>query len=212
MTGEILSAMTIGLFFGSFNPVHNGHLAIAQYMLAHGGLDELWMVVSPRNPFKREEDLLADEERLRMVQLAVADCDGIRACDVEFGLPRPSYTINTLRYLSETFPDNRFVLIIGSDCLNQFHNWRAADEIIRDYPRLVYPRPGTDPAVLAQIPNGRLVEAEYLDISSTRVRDMIRSGLSVDALLPPSVAAYIREHRLYAAPAALPPSLEIGAE
>ena len=202
----------IGLFFGSFNPVHNGHLAIAQYMLAHGGLDELWMVVSPRNPFKREEDLLADEERLRMVQLAVAGYDGIRASDVEFGLPRPSYTINTLRYLSEKYPDYRFVLIIGSDCLNQFHNWRAADEIIRDYPRLVYPRPGTDPALLAHIPNGRLVDAGYLDISSTRIRDMIRSGLSVDALVPPAVAAYICGHRLYAAPAALPPTLEVGTE
>lgn len=202
----------IGLFFGSFNPVHNGHVAIARHMLAHGGLDELWVVVSPRNPFKSEEDLLADEERLRMVQLAVAGCDGIRACDVEFGLPRPSYTIHTLRYLSQQYPGKHFVLIIGSDCLNQFHQWRAADEIIRDYPRLVYPRPGTDPELMANIPNGRLVEAEYMDISSTRIREMIRSGLAVDTLVPPAVAAYIRRHRLYAAPAALPPALEVGTE
>lgn len=191
------TAQHIGLFFGSFNPVHNGHLAIADFMLAHAGIDELWMVVSPRNPFKDSSSLAPDEDRLEMVRLALEGREGMKASDVEFSMPRPSYTIHTLRALSAQHPSVRFELIIGSDNLENFDHWKEADAIIRDYQRIVYPRPGTDPELYRNLKNGRVVEAPVWDISSTRIREMVREGLPVDHLMPAPAEAWMRARGLY---------------
>ena len=187
----------IGLFFGSFNPIHNGHLAIADFMLAHADIDALWLVVSPRNPFKDSSSLAPDADRLEMVRLALEGREGMTACDVEFSMPRPSYTIHTLRRLSWLHPDVRFELIIGSDCLEKFDSWKEADAIIRDYHRIVYPRPGTDPDLLRRIKNGRVVEAPVWDISSTRIRERVSEGLPVDHLMPVPAAAWMHARGLY---------------
>ena len=181
-----------GLFFGSFNPIHIGHMVIAGAMLSHSDMDEVWFVVSPHNPLKEQKALLAERQRLEMVRLAVGDDPRMRACDAEFYLPRPSYTWNTLRALTADYPDRQFVLMIGGDNWQQFCRWYRADDILRHYRLVVYPRRDCP---VGPVPAGvQVVEAELMDISSTDIRRRIRQGRPITGLVPASI-----EHDIVAA-------------
>ena len=193
----------IGLYFGSFNPVHIGHTAIAGYMTEFAGLDRVWFVVSPHNPLKRKETLLADHNRLQMARLAIGDNDKLKATDIEFKLPVPSYTIDTLIYLNEKYPKNQFCLVMGEDNLYTLHKWKNIDELVRKYPIYVYPRPDSKkPAghLLDQIlSNAEIhhVKAPLMDISGTFIRDGIRNGKAMSYFLSPAVWKYIKEMHFY---------------
>ena len=187
----------IGLFFGSFNPVHVGHLIIANSMLANSDLNEVWLVVSPQNPLKERRSLLADQQRLEMVRLAVHDNYRLRACDVEFHLPIPSYTVLTLAHLGEQYRDKQFCLIMGSDNLATLDRWRNWEYIVDHYQIYVYPRPGYENCALAKHPNGTLVDVPTMDISSTYIREQIRQGHDVRYLLTEPVYQYLTEMHFY---------------
>jgi nicotinate-nucleotide adenylyltransferase len=189
--------MKAGLFFGSYDPVHIGHLAIANYMVEYGGIDQLWFVVSPHNPFKKQENLLDDSQRLEMVRLAIAGDQRFVACDIEFKLPKPSYTINTLEYLSEEYPKYQFIPIMGSDNYVNISQWKDYQILANNYHFLVYPRPGfaIDASTLPF--NFRLVEAPLIEISSTFIRKAIAEKHDVRHFLPPSVHKYIEEMAFY---------------
>jgi nicotinate-nucleotide adenylyltransferase len=187
--------MKIGLYFGSFNPIHVGHLIIAQTLFQRGGLDQVWFVVSPQNPFKKQESLAHEHDRLRMVELAIDDNFQFRASDVEFRMPRPSYTIDTLTYLSDKYPQHQFFLFLGSDNLNHFHKWKNHQAILDNYPILVYPRPGEVKTL--DHPGVSYLDAPLLDISATFIRQSIQEGLSVRYLLPERVEGYILDKKLY---------------
>jgi len=189
--------MITGLYFGSFNPIHIGHLAIANFMVEYSRLDQLWFVVSPQNPLKEKHSLLADYHRLEMVRLAVEEDDRFRASDIEFRLPKPSYTIDTLTYLEEKYPEREFQLIMGGDGLRTFHKWKHADLIVQKYHRLIYPRPGTDLKAAARLPNATLVDAPMMDISSSFIRKAIREGKDVRHLVPARAYTYMREMHFY---------------
>ena len=193
----------IGLYFGSFNPVHIGHTAIAGYMTEFAGLDQVWFVVSPHNPLKKKETLLSDYQRLYMTQLAIGDNVRLKASDIEFKLPVPSYTIDTLTYLREKYPKNEFCLVMGEDNLYTLHKWKNVNELIRKYPIYVYPRPDsvkpTSP-LLDQILSTAIihpVEAPFMDISGTFIRDGIKKGKDMSYFLPPAVWKYIKEMHFY---------------
>ncbi len=193
----------VGLYFGSFNPVHIGHIAIAGYMTEFGGLDQVWFVVSPHNPLKKKETLLADHHRLYMAQLAIGDNNRLKASDIEFKLPVPSYTIDTLTYLKEKYPDNKFCLVMGEDNLYTLHKWKNAATLIEKYPIYVYPRPEAErPAspLLDQILSAadvHSVNAPLMDFSGTFIRDGIKRGKDMSYFLPPAVWKYIREMHFY---------------
>lgn len=187
--------MKIGLFFGSYNPVHIGHLIIANVMQDRTDLDEVWFVVSPQNPFKKQKSLLHEFDRLKMVELAIADHFYFRASDVEFHMPRPSYTIDTLTYLSEKHPNHEFRLIIGGDNLTHFHKWKNYEVILEQYGLYIYPRPGDLPDL--KHPNIRYVEAPLMDISATFIREAIKNGNSVRYLVPQPVEDYIQDKKLF---------------
>ena len=189
--------MTIGLYFGSFNPIHIGHMAIANYMVEYGGLDQLWFVVSPHNPLKEKKSLLKDYHRLEMVRLAIEGDDRLRASDIEFRLPRPSYTIDTLTYLEEKHPGTEFRLIMGADGLKTFHKWKHADLIAEKYHRLIYPRPGVDLSFPSPLPNATVVDAPQMDISSSFIRKAIRQGKDIRHLMPADAYRYMREMHFY---------------
>jgi nicotinate-nucleotide adenylyltransferase len=193
----------IGLYFGSFNPVHIGHIAIAGYMTEFTSLNQVWFIVSPHNPLKKKETLLADHHRLFMVQQAIGDNDMLKASDIEFRLPVPSYTIDTLTYLQEKYPNNEFCLVMGEDNLYSIHKWKNVDELIKKYPVFVYPRPGSLKPSSDQLDmilaNARLhkVNAPLMDISGTFIRDGIRNGKNMSYFLSPEVWKYIREMHFY---------------
>lgn len=188
---------TVGLFFGSFNPIHVGHLIIANTMLQNGGLDEVWFVVSPQNPLKARATLLADHHRMQMVRRAIDDNYRLRACDVEFHLPIPSYTCVTLAELSERYPDHQFSLIMGGDNLANFHRWRNYQYILDNYHILVYPRPGYDGGRFADHPHVKMVDVPMMDISSSYIREQIAQGHSVQYLLSDPVFKYLTEMHFY---------------
>ncbi len=189
--------MIIGLYFGSFNPIHIGHLAIANFMVELSELDQLWFVVSPQNPLKEKKSLLQDYHRLEMVRLAVEDDDRFRASDIEFKLPTPSYTIDTLTYLEEKHPGMQFQLVMGADGLRTFHKWKHAELIIEKYHRLIYPRPGTDKETASRLPNATLVNAPMMEISSSFIRQAIKEGKDVRHLVPARAYTYMREMHFY---------------
>jgi nicotinate-nucleotide adenylyltransferase len=189
--------LKIGLYFGSFNPVHIGHMAIANYMVEYAGIDQLWFVVSPQNPHKRKENLLNDIDRLEMVHLAVDDDFRFRVSDIEFRLPKPSYTIETLTHLSEKYPDHHFSLIMGSDNLESLHKWKNADAILENYGIIVYPRPGFNKGSFVHLPKLIIAEAPLMEISSTYIRDAIKKGKNIRHFLPPKVWAYIDKMGFY---------------
>lgn len=186
--------MKTGLYFGSFNPIHNGHLAIAQYMVQVTGLEEVWFVVSPLNPLKRKEFLIEEKDRIELVRLAIAENSSLNLCDIETRLPQPSYTINTLRQLRIDYPERQFVLIMGTDNLKSLHLWKDYLEIIHDYEIFVYPRPGYE-----QYPNYpvHLVDAPTMNISATNIRRAIKNGKVPEHFLPAKVIEYIQAHHLY---------------
>ena len=176
--------MDIGIFGGSFNPIHIGHLALANYLCEWGWVDEVWFLVSPHNPLKDRGDLWPDEQRLRLVERAIEGYAKFRASDFEFHLPRPSYMVNTLRALREAYPEHDFFLIIGSDNWDAFPRWYKHDELLAENRLLVYPRPGY-PVDEASLPgNVTLVEAPLLDISSTFIRQALGEGKDVRFFMP----------------------------
>ena len=189
--------MKIGLFFGSFNPIHLGHLAIANYMVEYTDLDQVWFVVSPQNPFKEKKNLLAEYHRYELVLRAIGDDPSIRATNIEFTLPKPSYTIDTLTYLSEKNPGKELAIVMGADGLGSFRKWKNYKQIIRQYHRYVYPRPGTDTHNLPNMENASLVDAPLIGISSSFIRKAIHDGKDVRHFLPPPVWEYIQEMNFY---------------
>ncbi len=189
--------MKIGLFFGSFNPIHMGHLIIANLMAESADLKKVWFVVSPQNPFKPSKGLLHEHDRYDMVRAAIHDNYKLEVSDIEFHLPKPSYTIHTLVHLKEKHPDKDFKIIIGEDNLGGFTKWKNHDIILRDYGLYVYPRPGAQPSELKQHPNVTMVDAPMLDISATFIRDCIRKGRSVRYLVADPVEEMIRTKGFY---------------
>ena len=190
--------MRTGLFFGSFNPVHIGHLIIGEYMVQSGGLDEVWYVVSPQNPFKEKSDLLDENHRLEMVRLAVDDNPLLKACDIEFDLPRPSYTIDTLKQLAAKHLERTWVLLMGSDTAATLPGWKNFELLVSDYDIYVYPRPGKE---FAQPGWGKRLrffnDVPLMEVSATFIRKCISDGKSVRYLLPEKVREYIGEKKLY---------------
>ncbi len=193
----------IGLYFGSFNPVHIGHMAIAGYMTEFAGLEKVWFVVSPQNPFKKKETLLADHHRLYMAQLAISDNDRLKASDIEFKLPVPSYTIDTLAYLKEKYRKNEFCLVMGEDNLYTVHKWKNAGELIKNHSLYVYPRAAferPDKPQLDEILSNadiHFVNAPQIDISGTFIRNGIKNGKNMSYFVPPAVWKYISEMHFY---------------
>lgn len=188
----------IGLFFGSFNPIHVGHLMIASYIHQSVGFDETWFVISPHNPLKDSNSLASEKDRLRMVQIAIGQCSFFKACDTEFYLPKPSYTIKTLEALREEYPDYHFNIIVGSDNIDVFDQWKDYQKILDNYQLIVYPRmPFKASSCIYQLPTVKLVEAPYLDISSTFIRRSIAKAWDMRFFLPEGVAEYIRDEKLY---------------
>ncbi len=187
----------IGLFFGSFNPVHIGHMIIANFMATQTDLDEIWMVVSPQNPLKKKTSLARDYDRLHLVKLAIGDKWNIKASDIEFGLPQPSYTIDTLTFLKEKYPKKEFALIMGGDNLATLHKWKNYELILRDYLIYLYKRPQYDLGELASHPNIRHFEAPLLNISATYIRKLIKDKKSIEYLVPEAVFEYLSETPIY---------------
>jgi len=194
----------IGLFFGSFNPIHIGHLILANYILENSDMDELWFVVSPQNPFKEKKSLLKDHNRLDMVQLAVKNYPQMRASNVEFSLPTPSYTIDTLTYLQEKHPDYSFSLIMGEDNLNGLHKWKNSDILIKNHHIIVYPRvfEGDTSTSLSvsqylQHENISMIKAPVIELSATEIRNMIKERKNVRPMLPPEVFEYLDGSSFY---------------
>ena len=179
--------MRVGLFFGSFNPVHIGHMALANYMLCFTDMQEVWMVVSPQNPLKSKNQLLDQQKRLNLVRTAIDDYPKIRASNIEFGLSQPSYTINTLVHLKEKYPKHDFSLIMGQDNLQSFHKWKNYEEILKHYQIYVYPRPGATNGEFENHPHVHLTEAPVIDISSTFIRNAIKAKKNVRFFLPEKV-------------------------
>ncbi|MBP5365136.1 MAG: nicotinate-nucleotide adenylyltransferase [Bacteroidales bacterium] len=187
----------IGLFFGSFNPIHNGHLMLAQYVRNFCGIDEVWFVVSPQNPFKKISDLADESHRLTMAELAIGNDNRMQACDIEVNLPKPSYTVRTLEKLREMYPDDRFTLIMGGDNIIGFDKWREYEKIIEHHRIVVYPRPHCDVVVKIEGANIEYVDAPLLDISSTALRQWISQGKSIRHYTPDNVIEYIDSKGLY---------------
>jgi len=192
-----------GLYFGSFNPIHIGHLAIANFMIEYSDLDELWFVVSPQNPLKTKSSLLADHHRIRLTEIAIGDDPRFKVSDIEKRLPQPSYTIDTLAYLREKYPGRQFGLIMGGDNIFTLHKWKNALEIVRNTPLYVYPRkvehsdhrPELEEIISEA--NVFLVEAPMIDISGTFIREAISAGKDIRHFLPPGVWDYIKEMHFY---------------
>jgi len=183
------------LLGGTFDPLHNGHLAIAQSVLDQSLADEVWLLVTPCNPWKKESRLLDDHLRYDMVAEAVKEIPGICASDYEFNLPKPSYTANTLRRISADFPDREFILTIGADNWVKFSNWREADFILENYPIIVYPRQDYPIENLSE--KATILACPLMNVSSTQIRQMVRDGLPIDEKVPASVARTIAEKQLY---------------
>jgi nicotinate-nucleotide adenylyltransferase len=186
-----------GLLFGSYNPIHQGHLILASYMLEFTDLDEVWFVVSPQNPLKDKKSLLADYHRLALVNIAVEDHYKFRASDIEFKMPRPSYTIDTLTWLGEKYPDRQFIMICGMDNFPGFHKWKNYREILNHYRLYVYPRPGYSLGQYEGHPAIRVFDAPLLEISSSFIRKGIRKKKDMSFWMPDKVYRYILEMHFY---------------
>ena len=189
--------MKIGLFFGSFNPVHCGHMVIAGYMSEFTDLHQVWLVVSPHNPLKLKSTLLQDYHRMSLVRIAIGDSRKIKASDIEFKLPKPSYTIHTLVSLYEKFPEHTFVLILGSDILPTFDKWKNYEQILEQAELYVYPRKNFENHELLKHPKVKLIEAPIMEISSSFIRNSIKNKKDVRFMMPESVWEYIDEMNFY---------------
>ncbi|MGE0018153.1 MAG: nicotinate (nicotinamide) nucleotide adenylyltransferase [Draconibacterium sp.] len=188
----------VGLYFGSYNPVHIGHMVIANYMVEFTNIDQLWFVVSPQNPHKAQENLLDDYHRLELVNRAIDGDPRFRTSNIEFGLPKPSYTIDTLAYLHEKFPNHQFSIIMGSDNLESFHKWKNHQVILENYGIIVYPRPGFDKSKVIQHPNINIAaNTPLMEISSSFIRESIKSGKDVRYFMPKKSWEYLDEMNFY---------------
>lgn len=192
-----MNSKRIGLFFGSFNPIHIGHLIIANSMVENGPLDKVWFVVTPKNPLKPGKGLLHEFDRFDLVKAAISDNYRFEASDVEFHLPKPSYTAYTLTHLTEKHPDKQFVLIIGEDNLRNFVKWKNYQQILDNYELFIYPRPGVTNQEIIRHKNIKMVEAPVLDISATFVRQQIRNRKSIRYLVPETVEKLIESKGFY---------------
>jgi nicotinate-nucleotide adenylyltransferase len=179
--------MHIGLFFGSFNPVHNGHIILAQYMQQHYLLNEVWLVISPKSPFKTHQHMLHHHERLHLIQLAVDNIPHLKPCTIEFDLPEPHYTIHTLSYLFEAYPQHTFSIIMGKDNLYHFHKWKNYEQILKQVTLLVYPRLHAQASMFDNHPRVTLTQAPVIELSSSAIRACIKSGKIPSAMLHPNV-------------------------
>ncbi|MBK6936136.1 MAG: nicotinate-nucleotide adenylyltransferase [Chitinophagaceae bacterium] len=188
--------MKIGLYFGSFNPIHIAHLIVANHIINESEIEKIWFVVSPHNPFKHEQSLLNEYHRLHLVNLAIEGDPRFKATDIEFSLPKPSYTVNTLAYLSEKYPEHAFFIIMGSDSFQNLHKWKNADVIIRNYPLYVYRRPGFE---INNTIGTRLhiLDAPLLELSATYIRKCISEGKSIHYIVPESVREEIERGGYY---------------
>ncbi len=191
--------MKIGLYFGTFNPIHVGHLTIANHLAEHSDLDQVWFVVTPHSPFKKKSSLLDDHQRLEMVYLATKDYPNLTQSDIEFKLPQPNYTINTLTYLEEKHPDYKFALIMGEDNLKSFHKWKNYELILERYNIYVYPRisKGTSEHQFKNHNKIVSVDAPIMELSSTFIRKSIKNGKNVKPMLPEYVWNYLDEMNFY---------------
>jgi nicotinate-nucleotide adenylyltransferase len=195
--------METGLFFGSFNPVHIGHMAIANYITEYSSLNEIWFVVSPHNPLKKKDSLLGDRDRLHLTGLAIGDDPRFRVSDVEFSLPQPSYTIDTMAWLSEKYPSHRFTLIMGEDNLATLHKWKNPETLVKQYPIIVYPRLYPQTVVSRKLDeilshaNIQKVDAPVMEISGTFIRRAISEGKDISWFVPAPVWKYIKEMHFY---------------
>ncbi len=188
--------MKIGLYFGSFNPVHNGHLIIASHLINETELDEIWLVISPQNPFKKTAALLNEHQRFHLVQLALEKETKIKASNIEFKLPKPSYTTNTLIYLKEKYPQHEFSLVMGSDGFQNLYKWFNADFIIKNYSIFIYNRPGFE-IEDDYGANINIIQAPLLEISSTHIRKLIKEKKSIRFLVPDEVKEEIEINNYY---------------
>jgi len=188
--------MKIGLYFGSFNPVHHGHLIIANHVAQSSSLDEVWLIISPQNPFKKESALLNQNHRYYLIEEAIKGEKKLKVSNVEFHLPKPSYTIDTLTYLREKYPSHQFIIILGSDSFSNINKWKNADVLLRDYEFLIYKRPGFE---IASVEGAHysIADAPLLEISSTHIRNLIKRGLSIRYLVPESVRNEIENYGYY---------------
>ena len=178
--------MKVGLYFGSFNPIHVGHLIIANHILNETDIQKIWFVVSPQNPFKKTTSLLNEYDRLHLVQKAVENDSRLKASDIEFSLPKPSYTAHTLAYLKERYPDNNFSIVMGSDSFQNLEKWENAETIIREYALIIYRRPGFEVENSIQA-NLQVMNAPLLEISATHIRELVKAGKSIKYLVPSPV-------------------------
>ncbi len=190
--------LKIGLYFGSFNPIHIGHLAIANYLVEYTDIRQLWFVVSPQNPHKKQENLLADYHRLELVHRAIDDDDRFRVSNIEFNLPKPNYTIDTLTYLQEKYPDHSFVILMGSDNLESFSKWKNHEMILENYGIIVYPRPGFVKSEILIHKNITIAEGvPLMEISSSFIRDAIKAGKDIRHFMPQKAWKYLDEMNFY---------------
>ncbi len=191
--------MNVGLYFGTFNPIHVGHLIIANHMAEHADLDQVWMVVTPHNPLKKKNTLLADHHRLEMVFLATENFPKIKPSDIEFKLSQPNYTVNTLVHLEEKYPEHTFSFIMGEDNLKSFHKWKNYEAILAHHDIYVYPRLDNtaENELFKNHPKIHLIDAPVVEISSTSIRENIKNGKNVLPLLPPKVWEYIDHNNFY---------------
>lgn len=188
----------MGLYFGSYNPIHIGHLAIANYIVEYNDIEQLWFVISPQNPHKKKENLLADYHRLELVERAFEGDDRFRASNIEFNLPKPSYTVDTLAYLHERYPDYSFVILMGSDNLENFHKWKNYEVILENYGIIVYPRQGFDKSKIQNHKNITVAEgAPLMEISSTFIRNAVKEGKDVRHFMPPKAWKYLEEMNFF---------------
>ncbi len=189
--------MKTGLFFGSFNPIHVGHMVLANYMLSFTDLEEIWFVVSPHNPLKDKKTLLAQNHRLAMVRLAVEYFPRFKASNIEFKLSQPSYTVNTLAHLKEKYPDNKSSLIMGIDNLRSLDEWKNYEQILKNHKIYVYPRQGSDAGKFTNHPNVIITEGPVIEISSSFIRKAISEKKDVQFFIPENVAQYVKEMSFY---------------
>lgn len=195
--GKTKKIKKTGLLFGSFNPIHNGHLILANYMAEFTNLDEIWFIVSPQNPLKSKSSLLADYHRLALVRLAVEDSVKLKVSNIEFNMPKPSYTIDTLTWLKEYNPNREFVLLCGTDIFSSFHKWKNYNEILNQYSLYVYPRPNYQLGEYSDIPNISLYNAPLMEISSSFIRKGIKEKKNMSFWMPHQVYNYILEMHFY---------------
>jgi nicotinate-nucleotide adenylyltransferase len=189
--------MKVGLYFGSFNPIHNGHLIIANYIVQNTTLNQVWFIISPQNPLKKSSSLLNEYHRLYLVQVSVEDEPALKASDIEFRLPKPSYTINTLTYLSEKFPSHEFSVIMGSDSFQNLPEWKNYQQLLANYAIYVYERPGFKPENKYENSKVNFLKAPLLEISSTYIRKIIKEGKSIRFLVPEKVRLEIEQNGYY---------------